>query len=131
MAGSQSLAGETDTFCSGVKRSPACAAASTSRLFARYACHATHTRPFASVVATGFTSLPLLVVSRTSGEQRAPWRALANRSKLPLRRADQITHTRLRPSTATAARMISSCAGETSSGALHWRDDFDQVISLT
>src|ERR1035441_3027355 len=68
IAGSQSLAGETETVDSGVNVSPVWTAASTSRLLFGNPCQASHTRPDESVAATGKRSVPGSVVRRISDD---------------------------------------------------------------
>ena len=58
-----------------LKLSPFCTAARISRLPLRKPCQATQTRPFESVAATGFTSVPGSLVNRCGAEQAAPLRA--------------------------------------------------------
>src|SRR5215471_15220104 len=83
MAGSQSLAGETETRDCDVKVSPVWTLASTSRLLLRNPCHATQTRPVASVAATGKRSVPGSLVRRISGDRTpAAVELRAYRSKL-------------------------------------------------
>src|SRR5215471_19637628 len=108
MAGFHSLPADCDTSEAAANRSPSRVAAKILARPLRHPCHATHTLPFESVVATGPMSEPGSFEIWTIDPGTPPATLRAKISKLPRLFCAQNTHTRCLPSTATATPAISS-----------------------